>query len=44
MGEGSAAIQRGEGLPAGGGGGSLMTHSAGSKYCIQIFDGFEQNR
>ncbi len=30
MGEGYAAIQRGGGLPVVGGGGSLMTHSAGS--------------
>ncbi len=30
MGEGYAAIQRGGRLPAVGGGGSLMTHSAGS--------------
>jgi hypothetical protein len=30
MGEGHAAIHRGEGLPVVGGGGSLMTHSAGS--------------
>ncbi len=30
MGEGYAAIHRGGGLPAVGGGGSLMTHSAGS--------------
>ncbi len=30
MGEGYAAIRRGEGLPVMGGGGSLMTHSAGS--------------
>ncbi len=29
MGEGYAAIQRGGGLPVEGGGGSLMTHSAG---------------
>ena len=30
MGEGYAAIHRGGGLPVVGGGGSLMTHSAGS--------------
>jgi hypothetical protein len=30
MGEGYAAIHRGGGLPIVGGGGSLMTHSAGS--------------
>ncbi len=30
MAEGSAAIQRGEGLPVVEGGGSLMTHSADS--------------
>jgi hypothetical protein len=30
MGEGYAAIHRGGGLPVMGGGGSLMTHSAGS--------------
>jgi hypothetical protein len=30
MGEGYAAIHRGGGLPVAGGGGSLMTHSAGS--------------
>jgi hypothetical protein len=30
MGEGNAAIQRGGGLPVVGGGGRLMTHSAGS--------------
>ncbi len=30
MGEGSAAIQRGGGLPVVGGGGSLMTHCADS--------------
>ncbi len=30
MGKGYAAMQRGGGLPAVGGGGSLMTHSAGS--------------
>ncbi len=29
MGEGNDAIQRGGGLPVMGGGGSLMTHSAG---------------
>jgi hypothetical protein len=29
MGEGYAAIHRGGGLPVVGGGGSLMTHSAG---------------
>ncbi len=45
MGEGYAAIPRGEGeLPAVGGGGSLMTHGAWlcnhSKYSTQICDGF----
>jgi hypothetical protein len=30
MGEGYAAIQRGGGVPVVGGGGSLMTHCAGS--------------
>ncbi len=30
MGEGKAAIQRGGGLPVVGGGGSVMTHTAGS--------------
>jgi hypothetical protein len=30
IGEGYAAIQKGGGLPVWGGGGSLMTHSAGS--------------
>jgi hypothetical protein len=30
MGDGYAAIHRGGGLPVVGGGGSLMTHSAGS--------------
>ncbi len=30
MGEGSAAIQSREGLPVVGGGGSVMTHTAGS--------------
>ncbi len=38
MGDGYAAIQRGGGLPVVGGGGSLMTHSAGSvtTQCIAV--------
>ncbi len=39
MGEGYAAIHRGTGLPVVGGGGSLMTHSAGSVTTL-ICDGF----
>jgi hypothetical protein len=43
MGEGYAALHRGGGLSVVGGGGSLMTHSAGSvttKYSTQLCDGF----
>ena len=45
MGEGYAATHMGGGLPIVGGGGSLMTHSAGSvttqsTYSTQIGDGF----
>jgi hypothetical protein len=36
MDKGYAAIQRGGGLPVVGGGGSLMTHSAGSVTTLSI--------
>ncbi len=36
IGEGYAAIQRGGGRPAVGGGGSLMTYSAGSETTLSV--------